>query len=233
MSHHPHGSGVSGAVMHQPPPPHQHGSISFDKSHEPMPYQPPRGGGGGGRPSTMAMYHHQQQSVVGGPTRPSAPMSSPSSSAMVDDRMQLVVDAAAAAHSADARPSPSSSSAFERRTITYIHQNGAQEPILLLALPQDRVALSETLCVVREVRDAFIQGSMTGVHFCFRFPKTLSSLTTFFLAFALTKHRTSKSSRQRKKMSTLRHLDGSMLLWLGRSDSGAFTADTRPSAATG
>jgi hypothetical protein len=50
-----------------------------------------------------------------------------------EDKMQLVVDAAAA--TGDHRP---------------IHDS--KEGLFLLALPQDRVSLSETLCVVREVR---------------------------------------------------------------------------------
>jgi len=52
----------------------------------------------------------------------------------MEDKMQLVMDAAAATAGDVATP-----------------LKNLNEPLLLLALPQDRVALSETLCVVREV----------------------------------------------------------------------------------
>lgn len=67
-------------------------------------------------------------------------------------------------HSMDesARVGPPTNMDGNGKTVT-----GKDGPLLMLALPQDRISLSETLCVVREV--------------CFRLPSPLKS-TSMHLA---------------------------------------------------
>lgn len=117
---------------------------------------------------------------------------------MPQGKMQLVVDAAAAA---------------EPRMEERFAQHGSTESIMLLALPQDRVALSETLCVVREVRIVLL----------------VSDDHWYLIPFVVT-HRILKSSRQPKPTSTLQRLDESMPWSLDRSVCGASIAVTRSSA---
>jgi len=100
--------------------------------------------------SGMSHHHHQQQKNVvhhhydNEPIayrRQQQPMYPGSRPPVMEDKMQLVVDAAAAAADSSGIHHEMYASPVSR----------PQEPMLLLALPQDRVALSETLCVVREV----------------------------------------------------------------------------------
>jgi hypothetical protein len=89
------------------------------------------------------------------------------------------------------------------------------EGLLLLSLPQDRVALSETLCVVREVR---FHSSFEPIFLVVLLHASSTNFITVFL-------RTLKSSQRHKTMLMLQLQEGSMLWWLARLACDAFTAD--------
>lgn len=80
------------------------------------------------------------------------------------------------------------------------------ETLLLLALPQDRVSLSETLCVVREVCVMCVIIILVS----------LSSLDSPVCCLSFPIHRTLRSSRQLNVTSMLRLRDANMQLLLAR-----------------
>jgi hypothetical protein len=106
------------------------------------------------------------------------------------------------------------------------HHHHKVGPVKLLALPEDRISLSETLCLVREA-SCFVVLNCHGNDSVVHVPSALSFIHSllFFLFSCL--NRILKFSRPRSKMWRRQRLDANMQSALGKSVSAAFIAVTR------